>query len=49
MAICLALQDHSLLCEPFLFFFRLRAYIKSVDVAGLHGALGDPRGNGGWD
>ncbi|CAL1161882.1 unnamed protein product [Cladocopium goreaui] len=25
-------QDHSLLCEPFLFFFRLRAYIKSVDV-----------------
>lgn len=25
-------QDHSLLCDPFLFFFRLRNYIKSIDV-----------------
>lgn len=25
-------QDHTLLCEPFLFFFRLRNYIKSIDV-----------------
>jgi len=25
-------SDHSLMCEPFLFFFRLRPYIKSVNV-----------------
>lgn len=25
-------RDHTLLCEPFLFFFRLRNYIKSLDV-----------------
>ena len=25
-------QDHSLLCDPFLFFFRLRNYIKSIDA-----------------
>ncbi|CAE7233052.1 Ido1, partial [Symbiodinium necroappetens] len=25
-------SDHSLMCEPFLFFFRLRPYIKSIDV-----------------
>eukprot|EP00913_Durusdinium_trenchii_P002833 g2621.t1 len=25
-------EDHTLLCEPFLFFFRLRNYIKSIDV-----------------
>eukprot|EP00434_Breviolum_minutum_P019310 symbB.v1.2.017021.t1/scaffold1316.1/size125546/11 len=25
-------QDHTLLCDPFLFFFRLRNYIKSIDV-----------------
>ena len=25
-------QDHTLLCDPFLFFFRLRNYIKSIDA-----------------
>eukprot|EP00931_Biecheleriopsis_adriatica_P085010 TRINITY_DN5914_c0_g1_i4.p1 TRINITY_DN5914_c0_g1~~TRINITY_DN5914_c0_g1_i4.p1 ORF type:complete len:1077 (-),score=151.97 TRINITY_DN5914_c0_g1_i4:216-3446(-) len=33
-------SDHSLLCEPFMFFFRLRPYIKSMDIKFLVDEVG---------